>query len=614
MSGPGDFVRGRCMRRKLGLFAGVFGLVFSSEALAQVQVNQVFNLQGPGPSIGVSKIVQSGDLPPTSGSVVGAVQAVVVDPANGNLYVGTPGGGIWVSTNGGASWTATSDNKASLAIASLSLDPTDASGKTLIAGTGVTSNGSIGALTDTNQAYLGRGGLQNGLLYSQNGGQSWITLGSSTLAGQNVTAVGARGQVMMAGTSNVTGFAFDPSQLIVGALYRSTNGGSTFSPVSGAMGTGLPAGPITALVGDPSNPNKFYAAVSAPTANSAGYASTAIYMSTNAGATWTQVFNASNSTNFGGHTTITGNDQTMIKLAISPDGAVAAGIIDLNTRTVKGLFWSGNPSTAAGSWTALTMPTNNALNFAPNQVPLNFAIAIDPSNSKLVYISGNQTSADQTTYALPVYRISVTDQTITSLFHANTASNTFMHSNSRAITFDASGNLIVTSDGGIYLRTSPQTDTGDWQGISGNISAFEVYKTAYDAVSKRLLVAGQDNGVAIQSSPGSVQWNAVQGADGLNVVVNDRTLAGQSAILRLELQSFEHDAHRTGCQWQRGQPEQYSFRFWLWSEGNLQQHGLCDFQQSKMRRSASGPRWFSTRPIRPGSRWRVSTSTSRRIV
>lgn len=134
---PGEFCRGRCMRVKVGCFAWVLGLV--SEVFAQVQVDQVFNLQGPGPSVGVRAIVQSGDLSPTSGSVAGAVQAVVFDPANGNIYVGTPGGGIWVSTNGGTNWTSTSDNKASLAIDSLSLDPTDPSGKTLIAGTGVTS-------------------------------------------------------------------------------------------------------------------------------------------------------------------------------------------------------------------------------------------------------------------------------------------------------------------------------------------------------------------------------------------------------------------------------------------------------------------------------------------
>jgi hypothetical protein len=76
---------------KLWRFAWVLGFLFSTGVSAQVQVNQVFNLQGPSPSTGVQTIVQSGELPPTSGSVVGAVQAVVFDPANSNIYVGTPG-------------------------------------------------------------------------------------------------------------------------------------------------------------------------------------------------------------------------------------------------------------------------------------------------------------------------------------------------------------------------------------------------------------------------------------------------------------------------------------------------------------------------------------------
>ena len=394
----------------------------------------------------------------------------------------------------------------------------------------MSSNGTIGALSDPVQQFRSSGGLQNGLLYSQDGGKSWSTLGSGVLAGQNISAVAARGSVIMAGTSIMSEFAYQPAPgTISGALYRSMDGGKTFIQVSGGAGTGLPPGPITSLLGDPTNPNKFYAAVSSPTATSAGYASTAIYMSNNAGASWTQVFNASNSTNYNGNSTVTGNGQTMIKLATGPDGTVAAGVVDVSTGRVSGLFWSNNPSTAAGAWTAVKTPPGDQLNYI-RQAPWNFAIAIDPSNPNLVYVSGDETKKDQTTYSPAAYRISVTSQTITSLTLANTASNTFPHSNSRAMAFDASGNLILTSDGSIYLRTNPQTDGGDWERMNGNLSAFEVYKTAYDAVSKRLTVAAQDNGVAIQSTPGSAQWNAVQGADGLNVVINDTTLTGKSAI------------------------------------------------------------------------------------
>jgi autotransporter-associated beta strand protein len=505
-------------------------LLLPMAAIAQVQVNQVFNLQGPSPSIGQQGTVQSGDIPPNSGSVAGAVQAVVFDPTNSNIYVGTPGGGIWASSNGGAGWTPLTDKQATLSIYSLSLDPTDARGKTLIAGTGVSSNGTIGALSDPLQQFQSSGGIQNGLLYSQDGGKTWTSLGGGTLAGQNVSAVAARGQIIMAGTSVMSEFAYQPVPgTISGALYRSTNGGTTFMQVSGAAGTGLPAGPITSLVGDPGNPNTFYAALSSPTATSSGYTSTAIYMSTNSGSTWSQVFNASNSKNFDNNVTITGNGQTMIKLATGANGAVAAGVVDVSSGRVTGLFWSSSPSTGAGSWTALRTPAGDDLNYI-KQAPFNFAIAIDPTNSKLVYISGDETKKDQTTYSLAAYRVSVADQTITGLTLANTANGTFPHSDSRAITFDSSGNLILTSDGSIYLRTSPQTDSGNWQRVNGDLSAFEVYKVAYDAVSKRLSVAAQDNGVAIQSGPGNARWNAVQGADGLNVAINDTTLTGKSAV------------------------------------------------------------------------------------
>ena len=101
---------------------------------------------------------------------------------------------------------------------------------------------------------------------------------------------------------------------------------------------------------------------------------------------------------------------------------------------------------------------------------------------------------------MPAFRIDVTTMTPNSITDANTANGSTVHSDSRAITFDANGRLILTSDGTVYARTNPQNDSGAWSRISGNVSAFEVYTVAYDAVGKRLAVAAQDNGVSIQSA------------------------------------------------------------------------------------------------------------------
>jgi hypothetical protein len=159
-------------------------LALPTSAVAQLQVNQNFLTQGPSPSFGPLFTVQSGDAPP-NGSVAGAVGPVVADPLDANtLFVGTPAGGIWKTTNGGTTWTPLTDKQATLSISSLAFDPTDATRNTLIAGTGLTANGTVcsaGPCFST-----GSGGLRNGLLYTQDGGNTWTSLGAATLANQSV--------------------------------------------------------------------------------------------------------------------------------------------------------------------------------------------------------------------------------------------------------------------------------------------------------------------------------------------------------------------------------------------------------------------------------------------
>src|SRR5262245_42886601 len=364
------------------VIAAAFAL--PTAAAAQLQVNQNFVTQGPAPSFGPTGTVQSGDAPP-NGNVVGAIGPVVADPLNANtMFVGTPAGGIWQTTNGGTTWSPLTDKQASLSIASLSLDPTDPTTKTLIAGTGLTANGSVCAVAC---GFTGSGGLQNGLLYSNNGGSSWTSLGASTLGGQTVDAVAARGNVLLAGTFEISGLGGNKN---TGALYRSTNGGTTFTQISGAAGTGLPNGPVSSLVGDPNNPNRLYAAVTAP--NAASNASTAIFVSNDTGATWTQVFGMAQA---GG--LISPAFQTVLKVASAPGGALAVGVVgfffDPMNRPFNaaiGVFWSGN---SGATWTPNLLPAAPPFLNNGGQAPVNFAIAIDPHFTNLVYVSGDRIAA-----------------------------------------------------------------------------------------------------------------------------------------------------------------------------------------------------------------------------
>ena len=94
----------------------------------------------------------------------GGVSAIAPHPTDSNiLYIGTVNGGVWRTdnaTSNSVTWTPLTDDQLSLSIGGLALDPTDASGQTLVAGIGRRSS------------FSGVGGAQIGLLRTINGGAS----------------------------------------------------------------------------------------------------------------------------------------------------------------------------------------------------------------------------------------------------------------------------------------------------------------------------------------------------------------------------------------------------------------------------------------------------------
>ena len=456
----------------------------------------------------------------SAGTVVGTVTGIVPIDAS-TLYVGTVNGGVWKTTDGGTTWTPLTNNQASLSIASLGLDPTDPTHQTLVAGIGQTSNGAIGGFN---------GGLQYGLLYTQNGGTTWQTFNS--FSGQSVIDALARGQTILAATYNP-----NDATSATGGLYRSVNGGTTFSPV-----TALPAVPVTSLVGDPLSMTTMYAVTTSPNKDPT---QVGIYQSINDGANWKAVFTANTPVTGGTNIIATSSNQLIGTLATGPGGAIAVGFVDQTTKQPVALYLSQNQGQ---TWTALKLPNppeGGGIN-PGNQALTDFAVAIDPHNTNIVYVAGDRqqgtgsdgstfpNSIGATTYTLQAWRIQLNadnTSTATAITDNYAANHSTAHADSRAMAFDAAGDLLLSTDAGLYLRTQPQSSSGGWQGLNGNLSLFQTYSIAYDANSKRVIIAGQDTGAAIQGTPGAAaNYTAVQAGDGAMAAVNDKWTGNRSAI------------------------------------------------------------------------------------
>ena len=489
--------------------------------------------EGPAPISDTENSANGANL--QSGNTgAGATTSIVTDPANpATIYIGTTNGGIWRSSDGGKSFSPLTDHQSSLSIGALSIDPTSPAGsRTLIAGFGNFSNA------------IGVGGALNGLIVSHDGGADWAPLGAATLAGFNIDGVIARGATIIAASPDDK----------VGGLFRSADGGTSFARVTALDGRS------TSIVADPSTPGRLYAVVIPANA-----AQTRVVVSNDNGATWSTVFAAAQS---GG---IISSATSTVRLAVGPTGALAVGVVNTIPTAgdqVQGLYLSANP-TGGSAFKSLALPvaiTADGFTFGLNpggQAATNFAIAVDPNNPNLIYVSGDRQalSKSQETqdpvdeegqepdsigaklYTATVFKIALQPDG-TSRFEAITdnltGNQSAPHADTRGIAFTADGQLLLASDGGLYSRTAPNSPTGIWDSRSGSLGAIEAYQSAYDPLTRRIFVAAQDNGVSGQSAPGSLIYNNLNSGDGFNAAVDAKTLAGQGqSVVYLGVNSLD---------------------------------------------------------------------------
>jgi uncharacterized repeat protein (TIGR01451 family) len=479
--------------------------------------------QGPGPTRNgqVENIIPNNE-------VVGAIHTVAAHPTDSNiLYVGAVNGGVWRTSNAtttSPTWTPLTDNFPSLSIGALEFDPTDATNRTLVAGIGRYSS-------------FGRsGGPLTGLLRTTDGGDNWAPI-SHPLLVQNISGVAARGATLLA-AANLTFVGIN------GGLFRSVDGGINWVLVSGS--NGLPAGGVWDLVGDPGNLNRFYVTVQR----------IGVFRSDDAGATWTNI--SSGDATLNGIITLAQNNNA--EMAVASNGRLY--VVVVTSGRAQYIGFSDNSAAETPTWTAMDLPRTLEPNgeiegiHPGGQGNIHLAIVVDRNDPNTVYVSGDRQDSPfpnfigardfsgrlfrgDTTVAptgavpSPQWEHLTHLNSIAQTPGGGTARGSSPHADSREMTIAANGDLIEVNDGGIYRRTSPQNNTGDWFSINGDIQTTEFHDIAYDTNSNTILLGGaQDTGSPVQITTGSTTWRSVSTADGGDVAVDSRSLAALNQSIR----------------------------------------------------------------------------------
>ncbi|QDS91756.1 Dockerin type I repeat protein [Roseimaritima multifibrata] len=496
--------------------------------------------QGPQPTINA----QVENIPSTGAGanpVVGAVHTVLPDPTDADvLYLGATNGGIWKTTDATAAsptWTPLTDQFASLSTGAMEFDTTDGTNQTILVGIGHTSSWSR------------IGGALTGLLRTTDGGATWDPLGQDDLIGRNVVGVAIRGNTMVVAANNFGGG-------VGGGIYRSDDGGVSFDLVSGTAG--LPTGAAFDLVSDPTDSNRLYASVSG----------IGLFRTDDLGVTWNNITSGDASQNAA--FTALGNNNG--EMSVASNGRVYVGVIANGQPNYLG--YSDDPTSPAPTWMEMDLPVTQESDgdfegLSPRSKPggqgaIHFSILADPNNPSIVYVGGDRQDSPfvnaigsnnftgrlfrgdttiasinpgSTTNILSPQWEHLTNVQDMGFVDGGTASNSSPHADSREMVFDANGDLIETDDGGIYRRTSPTDNTGDWFSLVGNLQITEFHDIAYDSNSDIIIGGAQDTGTPEQTATGSLTYDSVTQADGGDVAV-DTLVGGGNSLRYASTQNF----------------------------------------------------------------------------
>lgn len=310
----------------------------------------------------------------------GRVAAIAVDPQNANRWLlGAGNGGLWETVDGGASWAPIADAAPTLAIGSVAFAPSDP--QVIYAGTG-------------ESAAVGFTKIGLGMLRSSDGGETWTLLGASSLARATIKRVRvhpADANVLLAATArggvgrdSREGAASPPPY----GILKSADGAVSWVRTL--------AGQATALEVDPTNFNRQYAAIAdqrvGVLTDTPGAVTNGLYRSVDGGDSWSFV-----SGPWGASGSPTTSTVGRIELALSssnPNVLYASIQIPPNGGTsstgLLGLFRTDNAWAPTPTWIEVPQPTGTGGFCGPGKCGYSHVISVHPTGPDLLFAGGGE--------------------------------------------------------------------------------------------------------------------------------------------------------------------------------------------------------------------------------
>jgi hypothetical protein len=344
----------------------------------------------------------------TQAPVSGRLTAIAIDPADPNTaYVGAAQGGVYQTRDGGTTWTPLMDSADTQAVGSLELDPTDATGNTLLVGSGESNF--------SGDSYAGLGVYKLTALKTS----PVLTgpIGGSQFAKRSIPGLAIdpnHHDIVYVGSS--TGQQGIGPQAFVGApargLFRSTDffsGASTFTKLAVANIPSTADFRVTSIVYEPGSSDRMFVGIADASGNIDPLFIGGIYFTANASAptpTFTRVLET-----FSGRSGATGknfvpSEFAPIKLAATKVGSTVT-VVAVTGESVP----DGNQGKAYKAvYDAVKFnPQNvkfNELNaargFAGGQGFYNIAVAIDPTNAANIYVAGTLSANGENDGGVPL--------------------------------------------------------------------------------------------------------------------------------------------------------------------------------------------------------------------